>query len=163
VYIKVQLQKYWFLLLLMVLGLFEFIENKTFYPLVTSIGILVFFAAIIIFERIYEKRIGLLLIATSLWGLSIELIIKEESSHFNILLILFYLLVAGTLVFNKYEELSEKVNLNRVYITTAGITIAAFMISRIIKNNEIDILQILILISLVIYGLLHVLTEKKQE
>ncbi|MFT7155361.1 MAG: hypothetical protein ACI8Q1_000362 [Parvicella sp.] len=147
----------------MVLGLFEFIENKTFYPLVTSIGILVFFAAIIIFERIYEKRIGLLLIATSLWGLSIELIIKEESSHFNILLILFYLLVAGTLVFNKYEELSEKVNLNRVYITTAGITIAAFMISRIIKNNEIDILQILILISLVIYGLLHVLTEKKQE
>lgn len=162
-YIKVQLQKYWFLLLLMVLGLFEFIENKTFYPLVTSIGILVFFAAIIIFERIYEKRIGLLLIATSLWGLSIELIIKEESSHFNILLILFYLLVAGTLVFNKYEELSEKVNLNRVYITTAGITIAAFMISRIIKNNEIDILQILILISLVIYGLLHVLTEKKQE
>ena len=147
----------------MVLGLFEFIENKTFYPLVTSIGILVFFAAIIIFERIYEKRIGLLLIATSLLGLSIELIFKEETSHFNILLILFYLLVAGTMVFNKYEELSEKVNLNRVYITTAGITIAAFMISRIIKNNEIDILQILILISLVIYGLLHVLTEKKQE
>ncbi|MFT5602555.1 MAG: hypothetical protein ACI9N1_002814 [Flavobacteriales bacterium] len=162
-YLKVQLQKYWFLLLLMVLGLFEFIENKTFYPLVTSIGILVFFAAIIIFERIYEKRIGLLLIATSLWGLSIELIIKEESSHFNILLILFYLLVAGTVVFNKYEELSEKVNLKRVYITTAGITIAAFMISRIIKNNEIDILQILILISLVIYGLLCVLPEKKQE
>ena len=147
----------------MFLGLFEFIENKTFYPLVTSIGILVFFAAIIIFERIYEKRIGLLLIATSLLGLSIELIFKEETSHFNILLILFYLLVAGTMVFNKYEELSEKVNLNRVYITTAGITIAAFMISRIIKNNEIDILQILILISLVIYGLLHVLTEKKQE
>jgi hypothetical protein len=159
--IRLMMRNFWPFIIPVFAGFYNFYDNGSINSLVTGIIVLSFIITISITKKNLVHTLGIFLTVLSIWGITETVVLKNKHSPIEIIMITTMVSLSLLIFSKKLDYVLNYIRSHTIFQKIFWTIFITYIYIHILREEDIDILEITILVIAALFGILILLPERK--